>query len=208
MLKKLNDKILNYSIFDYFLLLLIINLALITLALIFYGDKFNYLYYPFSYLGAQKTFNLSINNFSDINNTASSIIYSIDMFVSGLLTFTLFYKFYSTHLEKLQSLLFFVAGLGFIIAGFSPDDARHNFHVLGSALFVACLWILASNYLLMLGKNISRAKFYLLEALLQIPIFGYATAYFLNMDPYSEILQKIALVSLFFIFLYSTKRLG
>lgn len=146
------------NLFNCFLILIIINIVLITLAIYFYNDKFFFWAYPFSYLGASKTFNPLINNFGNIDNFTSQIIYSIDMFLSGVvmlvLTFNLYFNKKSDKNNLIVS-LYFLAGMGFIIAAFSPDDIRHNYHVLVSALMVASFWILATNYISQL-KNKNR----------------------------------------------------
>jgi hypothetical protein len=183
---------------------------LITLAIIFYNDIFYFWAYPFSYLGAANTFDPVTVYFKDNPNILSSLIYSLDMFLSAVIMLFLTLKIYTTHSKEnsvFKTMLCFLASFGFLIASFSPDDTRHNFHVLGSALVVASFWILATNYLFEIKDSLKIIKYYSLQIVLQVPIFTYAGFYFLNMDPYSEILQKFALLGLCVVLLYATKKI-
>lgn len=198
--KKINNKSEKLSVFDYFLLITITNIVLVSFAIYFYGDKFLFWQYPFSYAGGVMTF-------TKLPNSLSMYIYSLDMIISGMIILALSYEFYKKskeHKSLFKTMLCFLAGGGFLIAGFSPDDTRHNFHVLGSALFVATLWILTTNYLFEIKEDLTKFRYYTFQLVLQIPIFAYAGLYFFNIDPASEILQKFALLGLGYTLLYST----
>jgi len=103
-------------------------------------------------------------------------------------------------------LLFYVCGLGFIIAGFSPDDTRHIFHVIGSALFVATLWIITTNYLFKLRDTLGRRQYLILQITLQVPIFTYAITYFSDM-PIQSLIQKFTMIGII-ILLYAMRLSG
>jgi hypothetical protein len=138
-------------------------------------------------------------------NAISSLIFSLDMFLSG---FILFYFARRRYQERDgRSLVFFLlpllAGAGYVIAGFSPDDTHHVFHVLGSALYVALLWIMATGFIYETKSQMPAWKYYLLQFILQVPIFTYAFTYFANLDISSGI-QKITVIGLLISLLYST----
>lgn len=204
MFLKIRNKILNLSIFEIFLTLLIINIILIGLAIIFYGDKYLFWEYPFSYAGTAKTV-------LGANNIISSYFYSASMVLSGLIMFILSYRFYQNKGERKDFILAvvgFVCGGGFLIAGFNPDDTRHNFHVLGSALFVSSLWIFATNFTFEVRKRWGSFKHFLVQAVLQIPIFTYAGLFFADSEPAASITQKFALLGVIIAMLYSAYQIN
>jgi len=190
----------NNSDFSFFLFLIFLNFIGISLAVIFYNDKFLLLSYPFSYAGDAYTYQtLSIN-------TLSSYIYSIDMFLSGFLMLYFSYRRFQYKNDKnsFWFLIPFLCGAGFLIAGLSPDDIRHTFHVIGSALLVATLWLMATSYLLSIRKFVSEQQYYFWQVVLQLPVFAYAITYFAGLDFISSVLQKIAIAGLFSSLLYAT----
>ncbi len=191
-------KIKNLSPFHYFLILVIANLALMILADIFYNGRFDFLRYPLSDLG-------SAFNQVGLPNTVASNIYSVGMFLTGILLFFLAHKLRKTRQNNTSSpLLAFMGGSGALIAGASPDDTLYAFHVIGSTLLVASLWALATMNLYEVRKNLGHAKYYFLQfAILQTPIIAYALAFFMGLK-INDILQKPAFISLAFILLYST----
>lgn len=198
--QEFNRKIDQLSIFHYFLALIAINVFLISLAIIFYNGHFLLWHYPFSYSGGFETQ-------EDLPNTLSSHLYSASMFLSGIIMFALAYRSYrnSTQRNLFRILLAFVCGSGFLISAFNPDDVKHGFHVLGSALVVSTLWILATNYLFEIRDRLGSEKYFVLQALLQVPIFVYAGFFFADSDLAGAILQKIALFGLCFTLLYAIK---
>lgn len=196
-------KILNLSVFDYFLVLLMVNILLMTLAGFYYNGIFHFWTYPFSYLGTSYTT-------SGLTNTVASRIYSFDMILSAAILF-----FLTNHLRRengrhtsLKPILCFVAGSGAIIAAFAPDDTMSTFHVIGSALLVSSLWALATDFLYDIKTDIGKNKYYTFQSVLQIPIFAYALAFFLSLDPIDDILQKPAFLGLTIAILYSTHYLN
>jgi hypothetical protein len=198
------NKLINLSEFDYFLLLVIVNLVLIPAAIVYYNGTFLFWQYPFSSAG-------DAFSQSGLLNTTGSRIYSLNMILSGSIMLFLSRRFdqgKNEHKNNNRAILSFICGLGFLIASFSPDDTRHQFHVLGSALAIASLWLMATGYLFEIAKNLQPRVYILFQSLLQIPIIAYAGAYFLKIDPTSYVLQKFALVGLFTSLLFSsnTKR--
>ena len=194
--RKNNNKIKNMPIYNLFLFFIIINFILIFLGIYFYNESYLFWQYPFSYIGAEKTVN-------GLENNISSFIYSLDMILSSFLMFIVSY-YYKINKNKFFMIICFLSGFGFIIAGFSPDDRLHNFHMFGSALTVAFLWFLATNYLLIIKKKLNIYIYYFLQILLQVPIICYAIVVFLNLNPIDGFLQKISFLTLFFILIYST----
>ncbi|MGA2666627.1 MAG: hypothetical protein ABSE91_00875 [Patescibacteria group bacterium] len=200
MSKKIRQKLINVSAFNYLATLLAVNIILLSLAIFFYTGNFRLGYYPLSYIGAYKT------EVGGLNNVVSSRIYSIDMALSGLIMLTLSYSLWQKKIKKnwLETMFYTLAGLGFLIASFSPDDTRHTFHVIGSALIFAMLWLIGTKYLLELKNNFGRKKYFALQIILQVPIFTYAATYFLQIDPAAAYIQKIAIFGLIFVLLYSS----
>lgn len=191
--------IINLKISKLFIWLVIINIIVVGTAVFFYNGDYSFWAYPFSYAGTIKTFD-------GFPNTAGSYIYSLSMGLSGIIMLILTYHFYLLKNQQknlFKTLLSFLGACGFIIAAFSPDDIRHTFHVIGSALFFAALWILASSFLFELKDNLNRRSYIFLEMCLQIPVFAYAITYFLALGIVPCILQKFALLGLGFILIYS-----
>ena len=187
------------SFFSLFLTVIIINIILMTAAIIFYKGDFQGMSYPFSYAGDYYTT-------SGLRNAVSMYIYSSDMAISGLMLLVFSYKFYRQNGTSaiVKPLLCVTAGAGFLLASLSPDDIRHSTHVLGSAIAIASLWIIATNYIYEIRPKIQPINYFLLQVLLQIPILTYATTYFLGIDPASYIIQKFALASLCVVLLLSS----
>lgn len=185
------------SFLKLYLGLFAINIVFITLAILFYNGIYDNLNYPFSFAGDYQTV-------GGQSNCLSMYIYGIGMALSGVL------MLYATSILKkskastLKTLFGLICGIGFLIASLNPDDIRHSFHVLGSAMFIASLWILATSYIVEIRKDIKPMNYYLLQAVLHVPIFVYAGTYFLNIDPLSYILQKFALLGLGFTLIYTS----
>lgn len=179
---------------------LVVNVFLMTLARIFYSGRFDFWTYPFSYLGTSYSV-------EGLPNTVASFIYSIDMAVSALILFLLAIRIRIKNRgsSSLKPILCFIAGGGAMIAAFAPDDTMSTFHVIGSALLVSSLWALATDFVYDIRINIGKARYYLLQfVVLQIPIFAYAVAFLLIIDPIDDILQKPAFLGLVIALLYST----
>lgn len=187
----------------YFLTLLLTNFVLVTLAIIFYRDRFDFWWYPFSSAGDALTQ-------SGFPNTLSSRIYGLDMILTGIIMLGLAIMYWRMRpkLLSLQAIIAFLGGSGALIAALNPDDLSHSLHVLGSALLFAALWLLATNYISLASAKLGKVRSFLLQLILQLPIFVYAATYFLNIDPASYILQKIAIAGLVITLLYTPKPAG
>ncbi|MEI7792500.1 MAG: hypothetical protein WCI57_03400 [Candidatus Berkelbacteria bacterium] len=186
------------SFFKLFLSLILINIVLLTVVMKLYNGDFDGVVNPFSAAGDYRTL-------AGLPNTLSMYLYSLDMAVNGLILLVFAYKFYKKNGDSagiVKPLLCVLAGCGFLIAGASPDDIRHPFHVLGSSMAIASLWIIATNYIYEIRKKIKPAAYFLMQGILQIPILAYAATYFLGVDPLSYILQKYALAGLCIALLY------
>ncbi len=182
--------------FFFFLGIITINAISIALAVHFYPEKFK-LDYPLSYASMTQSFALGLPN------RRSEIIYAVGMFLSGLIMagFTI-YRTKNNESGLNGVLLPAVCAFGFFVAAFSPNDIKHTTHVLGSALFVATFWIMATSYLFSLRKSWPNWKYWMLQAILQIPIFAYAIAYFLDLGLVPNYLQKPAFLVLLLVLLY------
>lgn len=167
--------------------------------MLFYKGKFLFWDYPFSYLGEQYVLG------SEIRNIPSTYLYSLDMFISGVVMLILVIR--NNFSNTTRSTLYMMACLGFIIAAFSPNDTAHGFHVLGSTLVVSTLWFLTTIELIATRKKLGPLKHALLQLFLQIPIFTYAIAFFGDMDLLGSIMQKISLVSLCTVIIYLMTKL-
>ena len=198
-MKKISKRIVNFPVSNFFVVLFVINIIFIYLGIYFYKGTFLFWQYPFSDIGATKAI-------GGIENYKASLIYTIDMILSGLIMLGLTYHYYKKIHKRnlLITVLCFLCGGGFIIAGLSPDDIRPNIHVLGSALAITALWILATNYLFEIKKQLKPKVYYLLQSVLQIPIFAYAFAYFSGTKPADGILQKFTLAGMSFVLIYAT----
>jgi hypothetical protein len=190
----------HQSFFKLFLTLIAINVVLLTLAIISYNGAFDGAINPFSAAGDYRTL-------AGLPNTLSMYLYSLDMAINGLILLIFSYKFYKKNGDSagiVKPLLCFLAGCGFLIASASPDDIRHSTHVLGSAIAIASLWIIATNYIYEIRKKVKPTTYYLMQGILQIPIFTYAGTYFFGVDPLSYVVQKYALAGLCIALLYSS----
>lgn len=188
------------SFLKLFLTLIIINVVLLTLAIKLYNGTFDGVVNPFSGAGDYRTL-------AGLPNTLSMYLYSLDMAINGLILLVFAYKFYKKNGDSagiIKPLLCFLAGCGFLIASASPDDIRHSTHVLGSAITIASLWIIATNYIYEIRKKIKPVTYFVIQGILQIPIFTYAGTYFFGVDPLSYIIQKVALAGLCLGLLFSS----
>ncbi|MFA6295988.1 MAG: hypothetical protein WC663_01405 [Patescibacteria group bacterium] len=200
MFSNTKTKIKELSSYNFFATLIVVNVVFIFLGLIFYNGNFNFWSYPFSYLSDVKTVD-------GIQNNISSIIYSFEMFTSGMIMISLFYKFYKNNYRKkdLFILIFtFLCSSGFLIACFSPDDSRQYLHIFGSALVVASLWLIATKYLFNLKKDLKQFKYYFWQTILQFSVFSYGLTYLFRIEPLATILQKFAFLGLGLALLYAT----
>jgi len=185
----------NLSVYKLWLCLILVNIILIGLALSFYNSRFDIINYPFSYAGGVFTQD-------GLKNTISSRIYSLDMLVSGLIMLLMArVRVKSPKIYEMS--LSIIGGVGFIIASLAPDDTRHIFHVIGSAMAVASLWLLAIIQIGKIKDSIGLGKFIVMQVILQVPIFAYAITYFLDIDPLAHQLQKLALLGLITVLLFS-----
>ncbi len=180
-----------------FFQLVAINVILVALAIIFYSGSGSDINEYFSYIGKLKTA-------EGTQNIISMSIFSLEMIISGLILL-LFSKRYHdknhTPNSDIKSFCCLIAGIGFLMVGFFPDDIGHATHVMGIYLAVGFLWVLATNYLYESRKVIKPFLYYILQIPLQIAIFSYAFIYFLNMNPVSYVMQKIAIAWLCIVFL-------
>lgn len=194
-MKLTNEKRLS---FKYVIVLFSINFVFIALSVIFYSEKFNFWTYPFSYAGMRYSFEFQNPN------PLSSVLYALAMILSAVVMFFYAYRINKLNPERLAYVLPLIGAIGFIIAGFSPDDTAHTFHVLGSAMFVASLWLMTTIYLFINQNKLSLKRYYFLQLIFQIPIFAYAITYFLNLGLVPNVLQKFALAGLFLVLAYTT----
>ena len=198
--KILYKKIINFPPFYFFLLLAITNFVLIGAAVQYYAGNFPVIQYPFSVSGEVYG--------PDGLNILSSRLYALDQWISGGIMMILAVRFYlgsEKNHSNFLSLLSFLTATGFILAGFSPNDTSHGFHVVGSSFIVASLWIITSSYIFSLAPKIAKWKYFALHIILQGTIFSYATTYFIDLEPLSSILQKFALLGMGITLLYSTR---
>ena len=191
-MRKLIDRLSNIPTIYYFVLLIAINVLFLTIAGLLYNGKFLFWEYPLSFLGMKYTFA------EKAINTYSMYFYGASMFLSGITMLALALRNRIKHLknDSLRSLLYLLAGSGLFIAAFSPNDTSHSFHVLGSALFISIMWILATSKLHEIREQLGIARYWLMQSFLQIPIFIYAFAYFCSIDPLGSIMQIITLFSI------------
>lgn len=185
---------IKFSIFQVFLALIITNVILLSLGIFFYPEKFLFWQYPFSYIGALKSVN-------GLNNFLSSIIYSLNMIINAFLI--LFLSFiYRYQKIFLLSKIMLLSSAGFLISAFCPDDTKHELHMIGSALAVASLWLMA-NYYFFINKDKLKSKgIYLLQGLFHFSFIIYALTVFLDLNPIDGLWQKISFFILGFVLLY------
>jgi hypothetical membrane protein len=199
MLNKVKDLVKDKSPHEFFYIMLLLDIVLMFMAGLLYSGRFQFWNYPLSYLGAYYARNGAVNS-------RSFLLYDTSMIINGILMLLVSYCFYfNKYLKRrmFKAVISFICGLGFIIA-ISPDDLAHPYHVLGSSLAVAGLWILSMTLLSDIKSDLKKYEFYLLQAILQIPIFTYAATYFLNLS-YSSFVQKIAVLGLVVTLIASTK---
>jgi hypothetical protein len=175
--------------FFIFTTLAVVDLVLVAAAILFYRGDFLFWPYPLSYAGMKFTLD-------GVGNSPATYIYSLAMLLSALIML-LAYRYYTKERDKISTILSLFASLGFLIAAFSPDDIRHTFHVIGSSMFVASLWLIATIHIARLKSRLSRQQYYTLMGFLQIPVFAYAITYFAFLDAISAPLQKFAFLGLF-----------
>lgn len=179
------DRILNNELnrnATLFLGAYLLNAVLIGMASLLYNGPFNIFIDPLSAIGMAATIDGAPNH-------TATLVYSAAMLLSGMIMAVLVVRMRRLPHERLERWLFVICGLGFFIAGLSPDDTRHSTHVLGSALVIAILWIVATT-------AVQAARRPVLQVVLQGFILAYALTYFFNLDPANAIIQKCALIVL------------
>lgn len=176
-----------------YLLLALANTIFLFLAIKSYNGPFNFWTRPYSDSGTTLIL-------SGLANTTGQIFFSLSMFISGIILLNIA----KLHLKNKSAefWLALIGGLGFLLTSASPDDIAHPRHVLGAALGVASLWLLATIQL-------SKVKFVYpritqtIQVILQFAICFYALTYFLDIKPLTFVLQKITIFSLILSLPYS-----
>ncbi len=179
--------------------LIVINVVFLSLAGLFYSGHFSFVIDPISYLGGAAST-------SGVDNSTSMYIYGLDMALSGLVMILLAVRSRSAEtggLEHYKALIYLLCGVGFLIASVSPDDSLHRFHVLGSSIAVAMLWILATTGISSKGTGLTTRRYLLLQAVLQIPVLTYAGLFFARIEPLASAIQKPALLGIMIILVYN-----
>jgi len=175
-----------------FLWLVAINVVLISVAIYNYNGEYNGLFHYFSFAGEYQT------AAGDLN-ILSMIVFSSAMIISGVSLLIFAYRYHRKHGAKkafFKSIYCSLSGIGFLITGAFPDDINHGIHVFGTGIAIAFLWLMVTTYIVENRKSVRPVVYYPLQSVLQIPIFIYAGTYFMDIEPTSFVLQKVALFGL------------
>lgn len=189
-------KLTELSLFRW---LIVVNIVLLTLAGLFYSGYFSFVIDPISYLGGAAST-------TGVDNSTSMYIYGLDMALSGLIMILLAMtsRVSDTEgIERYKALAYLLCGIGFLIASVSPDDTLHRYHVLGSSIAVAMLWILATTGISLKSNALTTRHYLLLQAVLQIPVLTYAGLFFARIEPLASTIQKPALLGIMVILIYN-----
>jgi hypothetical protein len=188
------------SAFHVILSMIIMSVILIGMAIRFYPDRLQFRD-PISYAGQAKAAN-------GLPNWRSEIIYGADMAVDGCLMLVLaaHYRQRKDRPQNARRAWFSLLGCaGFFVTSVSPNDTRHIFHVIASTITITALWLLATNHICEVRHALKAFRYFALQAILQIPVFGYAITYYSDMYWWSPIWQKYAIATLVICLLYITK---
>lgn len=173
-------------------LVLVITLGL---AILFYPETFQFWQHAFSDLGDT----VSKHGYT---NSISRKIYTTGMIAESLI----FFKIASQYTAKLdfrnQAIKRWLAGLGglgFLISNF-PNSDYHTIHSIGTGIVVGALYFFTMFYLFEQKENISAWYLSATTALLQLGVFPYAAAFFVD-SAHKQSLQKTCIMGTFFVLL-------
>jgi hypothetical protein len=131
--------------------------------------------------------------------STSMLIYALGMLVEAGIMFrvsALFARSKTLSRSSLKSVLGLLASAGFLVSVF-PNDLYHTLHSIGVGLVLGSLYFFTMIFHLELKDDISMTVFVFNIALLQVAVFSYATAFFLNTDAKLS-LQKFCLLGVVF----------
>ncbi len=198
----MRERLSNLRVSDYLAAVFAVDVVFLFLSFLFYKGHFLFWSYPYSYLGTRYTV-------LGVSNSPSTYLYSLGMLLSGVIMVAAWYGGKarpSGSPSLLWRLLYLSAGVGFFIAAFSPDDVRHTYHVVGSALFVFSFWVMTSSGLFEIRKQLGAMRHLMWQASMQVPIMIYAVAYFGNISDLASAIQKLVFVTMPVALVYAARR--
>lgn len=198
---ELDKSLKGQVIFKLFARMVFVDIVLIALAVIFYNGNFLFWQYPLSTSGVAYTY------VESNSNIVSMYFFGLAMAFSALSLIDFGLKMLRQKIEKhyiVKAYLGFTGALGFLLTAFSPDDVRHYCHIYGMAAGVTAVWLIAFVYTAEVRRKIARDRFIAMELVLNLPLFAYAQAYFISFDPASYSFQKISLMTVCIVLLWST----
>ena len=161
----------------------------LTLGVLFYREPFRIWQYPLSDLGATQTEH-------GLSNIPSIIFFDAGMIVSSLLMLAVSSRFAVSTVEHrmLKRVLTFLTGVGFLVIMF-PYNINDSIHMTGGAAVFGGLWGFTLLLSLELRRRIGRARFWLIQLILQGTILPYAALFMIG-KPIKQAFQKPAVLGL------------
>jgi len=185
----------DHTISALFHLLFLVLIATLVLSILFYPEPFLFWQHAFSDLGDT----ISMHGY---NNSVSRRIYTTGMIAESLILFKIAFQYKSNPYFRNQTIKHWLAvlgGFGFLISNL-PNSRYHTLHSIGTGMVVGALYFFIMFYLFEQKDHISAWHLYTNTALLQLGVFPYAAAFFVN-SPHKQSLQKTCIVGIFLVLL-------
>jgi hypothetical protein len=176
----------------HFVALVIVLLVTLGLAVLFYAEPFLFWQHAFSDLG-------STISKHGLPNSTSMLIYAAGMLFNAGIMFrvsVLYTRSKTLSHSSVKSVLALLASAGFLVSVF-PNNLYHILHSIGVGVVLGALYFFTMIFHLELKEAVSRTVFVFNLALLQVAVFSYAVAFFLNTDA-KQSLQKLCLLGVVF----------
>lgn len=168
--------------------LLASNIIFLTLAGVFYNGHYRFWQDPISTLG------VTVTEAGQIN-TAGAVCFGLNMLFCTLGFLALSRLLYQRG-HHTWSMAPAIAAIGFMVAAFSPDNLRHQTHVLGMSLGIFMLWLMLTVGFWLQRHKISYERYWIGLLAFQFPIIAYAIIYYTRIDNSAAPWQKLAMVGL------------
>lgn len=196
-MKKTNPPSPSYShdISALFYLLFLVLALTLGLAILFYPETFLFWQHAFSNLGDDVTIN-------GYDNLLSRKVYTGGMILESFILFKIstHYKAPANYRNRtVKRWLAVLGGFGFITSTL-PNNRYHIPHSIGTGMVVGALYFFTMLILFELKGQITPWHFAADVALVQLAVFPYAAAFFLNLTN-KQSLQKFCIMGLFFVLL-------
>jgi len=182
----------DHKISALFYFLFLILVTSLGLAIVYYAEPFLFWEHAFSDLG-------NVTTLHGNSNTVSRSIFSIGLIIESIIMFKIG-AYYAGNPQfcnhRVKQWLAFIGAVGFLISLY-PNDIYHVIHSIGIGMVIGALYLFTMIYHFELRPVVSLRVFYLDLILVQMVIFPYAVAFFVD-SVHKQSLQKFCIMGVFF----------